>query len=62
MTKPVKMIAFLIPNESSRKHIMSFAVPVDIVEEITGYDFFSELEDPLENRLEKECNIIQWLN
>ena len=62
MTKPVKMIAFIIPNASSRKHVLSFAVPVDIVEEITGYDFFSELEDSLENKLEKECNIIQWLN
>ena len=62
MTKPVKMIAFLIPNASSKKHILSFAVPVDIVEGITGYDFFTTLDDELEEKLEKECNIIQWLN
>ena len=62
MTEPVKMIAFIIPNASSKKRIFSFAVPVDSVEEVTGYDFFTTLDDELEEKLEKECNIIQWLN
>jgi endonuclease G len=62
MTEPVKMIAFIIPNASSKKRIFSFAVPVDSVEEVTGYDFFTTLNDELEEKLEKECNIIQWLN
>jgi hypothetical protein len=30
------------------------------VERITGYDFFSTLDDELENSLEKEKDIREW--
>lgn len=60
LTPPMKMIAFLIPNEPSKKRIYFFMVPVDKVEEVTGYDFFSALDDELENALEKECDADKW--
>ena len=60
LTPPMKMIGFIVPNQTSKRRIASFAASVDEVERITGYDFFSELEDELENRLEKEKDIEAW--
>lgn len=60
LTPPMKMIGFIVPNKTSKCRIASFAASVDEVERITGYDFFSELEDELENRLEKEKDIEAW--
>ena len=62
MTPPMKMIGFLVPNAASKKRVFAFAVPVDKVEEVTKYDFFSALDDEIENKMEKECNILQWTN
>jgi endonuclease G len=47
-----KMIAFIIPNESSNNPLQSFVVSVDYIESITGIDFFPELPDSVENLLE----------
>ena len=44
-TPPEKMIGFIISNEGSRLPIREYAVSVDAVEEITGMDFFSKLDD-----------------
>ena len=60
LTPPMKMIGFIVPNKTSKCRIASFAASADEVERITGYDFFSELEDELENRLEKEKDIEAW--
>ena len=60
LTPPMKMIGFIVPNKTSKCRIASFAASVDEVERITGYDFFSELDDELENRLEKEKDIEAW--
>ena len=57
---PMKMIAFVIPNETSRKKIFSFAVSVDHAEELTGLDFFSGLEDSLEDHLESSVSFDLW--
>ena len=60
LTPPMKMIGFIVPNQTSRNRIFSFTVSVDEVERVTGYDFFSELDDELENRLEKFSDISLW--
>ena len=60
LTPPHKMLAFIVPNQTSKRRIASFAVSVDEVERITGYDFFSELDDALENHLKKEKDIKAW--
>ncbi len=48
------MKAFLIENRDYGKgtYYSDFLVPVDDVEDLTGYDFFSDLADSLENQLE----------
>jgi endonuclease G len=55
-----RMIAFMIPNEKSDKPLYSFVVTVDSVEKITGIDFFPELVDETEDRLEKSSDYKAW--
>lgn len=60
LTPPMKMIGFIVPNQTSKRRVVSFAVCVDQVEQITGYDFFNELDDKLEKQLEQSCDISLW--
>lgn len=55
-----KMIAFLIPHKNSNKPLYKFVVSVDKIEALTGIDFFPELEDSLENKLEASNNYKNW--
>jgi len=55
-----KMIAFLMPSVESNKPLYKFVVSVDEVEKLTGIDFFPELEDNLENKLEASNSYKNW--
>jgi endonuclease G len=55
-----KMIAFLIPNQKSNKPLYSFVVSVDLVEKMTGIDFFPRLKDNVEHQLEKNSDYKNW--
>lgn len=55
-----KMIAFLVPHENSNKPLYEFVVSVDDLEALTGIDFFPELEDNLENKLEASSSYKDW--
>jgi endonuclease G len=55
-----KMIAFLIPNAKSDKPLYSFVVSVDVIEKMTGIDFFPKMEDTIENKLEKRNDYKEW--
>jgi len=46
------MIAFLLPNTRSSEELLNFAIPVDSLEQISGYDFFGEAPDQ---------DVIEWL-
>lgn len=56
----IKAIAFLIPHEKSDKGLYQFVTSIDKIEEITGIDFFPEIEDVLENKLERSTNYLNW--
>ena len=56
----IKAIAFLIPHEDSEKALYKFVTSIDNIEEITGIDFFPEIEDTLENKLEAASNYSNW--
>jgi endonuclease G len=56
----VKMIAFLMPHENSKKPLYDFVVSVDSIEKLTGIDFFPQLEDALENELEASSDYKDW--
>lgn len=55
-----KVLAFVIPHKESKRPLYDFVVSVDEVEQLTGIDFFSELEDTLENRIEASSNYNNW--
>ncbi len=55
-----QMIGFILPNEKSRKSFMEYVVTVDSVENFTGIDFFPQLPDSLENRLESTVDDRKW--
>ncbi|MEQ8906058.1 DNA/RNA non-specific endonuclease [Ekhidna sp.] len=55
-----QMIGFLMKNEKSDKDIMSFAVSVDKIEEVTGLDFFHQLKDREEELKESGFLFSDW--
>lgn len=55
-----KMIAFVLPNSKTDRPITDFAVTADELEKVTGFDFFSQLPDELENRLENRVDLSGW--
>lgn len=57
---PPRAIGFIMPNSKVNGGVQATAVPVDKVEQITGFDFFSALPDDIENKIEAQCNFPQW--
>lgn len=56
-----KVIAFVLRNQSSLADLYTFTVPVDSVEKITGYDFFSTLSDQVMiGRMEVKNDLSGW--
>lgn len=56
-----KMIGFILPNEKCPDDLIDYAVSVDSIESLTGIDFFSILDDDMENSLESNLNMSRWL-
>ncbi len=55
------MLAFVIPqNVRGNEPLERFITNVDRVETLTGFDFFYDLEDSVENRLEAQIDPSQW--
>jgi endonuclease G len=57
-----KIIAFVFPNRKSDRPLTDFVVPVDEAEKLTGFDFFSQLPDELENKLESRVDFSEWFD
>jgi endonuclease G len=56
-----KVIAFVLKNKSATGEIYNYAVTIDSVERITGYDFFPNMNDKaMRERMEKNVNIGAW--
>ena len=55
-----QMIAFVLPNTQEKRQLRDYAVTVDSVERLTNIDFFPQLSDTLENRLEAAVNYDSW--
>lgn len=60
MGRTPKAIGFIYPNKSCQGDMRDYAVSVDEVEQVTGFDFFYHLDDKQERQLEKECNPAAW--
>jgi endonuclease G len=58
--KDQRAIAFIIPNVNKKENYKQYQVSVDEVEKETGLDFFSLLEDSIENKIESEVSTNGW--
>lgn len=59
-TDEPRIIAFVLPNEKSDRPLTDFAVATDEVEKMTGFDFFSQLPDNIENQIEGKVELAGW--
>lgn len=57
-----KAVAFLMPNEHCAYPISGYVTSVDEVENLTGLDFFSSLDDAEEARLEAMNSMDGWIH
>lgn len=55
-----KAIGFIYENKAGHKETAAYALSVDEVERVTGLDFFHELEDSVESRIESSCDFTAW--
>lgn len=53
-------IGFIIPNEGSDYPVISFIVPVDSVEKVTGINFFASFPDSIQDKFESKVDIRHW--
>ena len=56
----VKMLAFLMNHTDTDRPLREFVTSVDHIEDLTGIDFFPELEDSVENKLEASTSLSGW--
>lgn len=59
-TDEPKLIALVLPNQKSDRPLTDFVVTTDEVEKLTGFDFFSQLPDELESKLEGNVELAGW--
>ncbi len=60
-TKPeVKAIAFLVPHKDSNKALYTFVTSIDEIERLTSIDFFPDLPDDVEAKLEASKSYKDW--
>ncbi|MGZ2368847.1 DNA/RNA non-specific endonuclease [Ancylomarina sp. YFZ004] len=55
-----QMIAFLVQNGKSSEPLSKFVVNTDCIETLTGIDFFPQLPDDLEEKLESGIDKSNW--
>ena len=58
--KQNRAIAFVMENKAIPNSWTNYATTIDKVEELTGYNFLSSLDDKVENVIESKENIKDW--
>ncbi len=53
-------IAFLMPNESSKADLSDYVITIDDLEENLEMDFFHDLNDSLQESIERNSDLSQW--
>jgi endonuclease G, mitochondrial len=56
----IKAIAFLIPNKKSDASLYQYVTSIDKIEELTKIDFFAQLDDIIEAKLESKSDYKSW--
>ncbi|MBQ9363965.1 MAG: DNA/RNA non-specific endonuclease [Bacteroidaceae bacterium] len=55
-----KAIGFIYPNQATSREMRSYCVSVNDVEKATDIDFYPQLPDDVERRVERACNPAAW--
>jgi endonuclease G len=55
-----KGIAFIFPNEGTHRDLVQYVKTIDEVESSTGFDFFTQLPDEIENEIESVSDLNEW--
>lgn len=55
-----RAIAFVYPNMASPGNIQNYAMSIDDLEEILGYDLFPALPDDIEKKVEAHYSFTEW--
>ena len=55
-----RAIAFVMVNDTNPGNLKDYAMSIDDLEEVTGYDFFSALPDDIENEIEATFSFVDW--
>lgn len=58
--KAKKMLGFIVPQISNKRSLQECIVPVDVIERMTAIDFFPQLDDALEKKLEADMVSEGW--
>lgn len=53
-------IGFVMPNAAGNRPLMTYMLPVDEVEQLTGIDFFCALPDSIEQIVEADYVVADW--
>jgi len=53
-------MAFLMPNRKCESRLSHYVVTIDSIEKLTGLDFFPNIGDSLEQRIESASNFSAW--
>ena len=54
-------IAFVMPNEERHHLLKYYALTVNEVEAMTGFDLFFKLSDQVEESVESQLNLADWM-
>lgn len=60
-TDEPRALGFVYPNALAPGDMKNYSCTIDQLEELTGYDFFPALPDPIENRIEAEDSYAAWI-
>lgn len=55
-----RAIGFVYPNMTAPGNMQQYVMTVDDVEQLTGFDFFSNLPDAIENEIESKTSFKEW--
>jgi len=53
-------IAFIFDNETEQPSLKELAITIDSVERVTGIDFFHNLPDSIEHKIENDLSLEIW--
>ena len=59
-SKNICAIAFIFPNKKCEGSFFDYAVSIDDVEKRTGLDFFSQLDEEMQDKVERSVILENW--